>query len=401
MPNSLFYFAYGRLHEHEGFQFVVDAGDRTPADADLSAMAKGFGDPGDAAVAVTADPMVPADVDLGRAVVFLLDGVLHLSRPQRDLHRFGRLTEGIVVDADAPDPARHRPLRLLGAFSRTACIDEVTRTRSELDSRVRAAGSSRPLGGLLTPGYPHAEGIRQLLARALAAFAGRDPAGHLAIVLSPEQAHLAVPLAIGLDEILPPADKQRGFAFATFPVEAPNPALRERLGWTLFVSRASSVPGAAVCDLRNPPAEDDPVAGAAEMLLARGAGTVETFARWLAERLAGPLSKLPTEFWQRLNLRLVTGGELGRMPAGVMANLLDWRVLDLNGFLGFWNAVGSDGSAEAVRAQTIERIARWASSCPPVLGWLFHPDVLNDETAPAVAKALEEAFARLPGSQTR
>ncbi|MHC4715372.1 MAG: hypothetical protein ACYS5V_00230, partial [Planctomycetota bacterium] len=80
MSESLSYFAYGRLHEHEGFQFLVDAGARTPADGDLSALAKGFGDPGDAAVGVSGRPALPGDLDLERAVVFYLDGILHLSR---------------------------------------------------------------------------------------------------------------------------------------------------------------------------------------------------------------------------------------------------------------------------------------------------------------------------------
>ena len=403
MPNGLSYFAYGRLHEHEGFQFVVDAGDRTPADADLSAMAKGFGDPADSAAGASGAPALSGDLDLGRAVVFFRDGALHLSRPQKDLHRFGRLTEGIVIDGAAPEALRHRPLRLLGAFSQTPCIDEVNRTRREFVIRSAAAGAARPLAGLLAPESAGAAACRDLLARALAAFARRDGGDHLAIVLAPEQAGVVVPLAVGLDEILPPADKERGFAFSTFPAEAPDAALRERLGWTLFVGGGRSVPGSgvAVCDLRRPAPGDDTIADAAGRLLARGTGTVETFACWLAERLQGPVSKLPGEFWQRLNLRLVTGGELGRMPAEVMANLLDWRVLDLNGFLGFWNAVGTDAPGTAVRAETIEKVARWASSCPPVLGWLVHPDVLNADTAAAVAKALDEAFSRLGGGETR
>ncbi|MHC4717034.1 MAG: hypothetical protein ACYS5V_08705, partial [Planctomycetota bacterium] len=344
-------------------------------------------------------------LDLERAVVFYLDGVLHLSRPQNDLRRFGRLTEGIAVDAGAPAPAGVRPLRLLGAFSRHPSVEEVNRTRREFAARLASTGSDGPLRRLLAPGYEQALSYRALLARALAAFAQRPGDGHLAIVLGPDQSRMVVPLAAGLDEILPPPDKQRGFAFATFPVEAVSPAMRDRLAWTVFVPADGFAPASAagvdVCDLRDAAPQADPVTDAATKLLDRGAATVETFARWLAERLAGPVSKLPPEFWQRLNLRLVTGGELGRVPAGMMANLLDWRILDLNGFLGFWNAVGSDDAGAAVRDETIRKVARWASACPPVLGWLVHPDVLNAETAPAVAKALDEAFARLAETETR
>ncbi len=399
MSESLSYFAYGRLHEHEGFQFVVDAGDRTPADGDLSALAKSFGDPGELAETVSGHPAAPAELDLTRAVVFFLDGTVHLSRPQNDLRRFGRLTEGVVATADAPELFRHRPLRMLGAFSRRPCIEEVTQTQRDFAARADQAGSAGPLGALMSPGYAHALSYRALLARALSAFATRSGDDHLCIILGPAHSALAVPLAVGLDEILPPADKQRGFAFSTFPVEGVAPMVRDRLGWSLFPCgegfAPTAGPGLAVCDLRRAPSADDPVADAAENLLARGVTTVEAFAQWLAERLSGPVSKLPGSFWQRLNLRLITGGELGAVPSTMMADLLDWRVLDLNGFLGFWNAVGADSGGAAVRAETIEKVARWASACPPVLGWLVHPDVLSADTAVAVSKAMDEAFARL------
>lgn len=409
MPGNLTYYAHGRVGEDEGYK-VLSRGQVSGAEQDtahglLRSLALGSGSP---SVEDTM-PGVPDGMRSGAlALIYYCSRggrpIVLLGRPQADMRRHGIMTEGIVLDEMTLRELAGHPLRLLPAFSDSATIQQVERTEAEFATRAHSAvGAVRPLRHLLGSGHRLTGRYRQLLAAALTAFIRRRQS-HVSIVLSSTEAHMALPMACGLDEILPPGDKARGFAVACGPVRKAEARLFEQLDWTVLVGEAgdlrfadSSV--ADLCDLRDgaePCAVGDLVSHV-EMLLARGPMAVETFGGWLLKGRGLRLSGLPPVFWRRLAANLLfAAGDLGEVSGerinSMVADAGEW--MDRVTFQRLWgHVVGQPGALERLAGQLAGQLGDY----PPLVGWLAAPEVLsaahvNPALAETVKRAVEAAF---------
>ena len=343
--------------------------------------------------------------DLRTAIVLYnhKERALWLDRPQAGERRGTLFSEVLVMDAAAAQATEGRPLRLLGLFASQPSPEQARRTE-----RLVSSGSGGPqagaLGQLLSPRFEHAASCRQMLARVLAHCTENGPEAHLAVVLPEDKGHLALPLAIALDELLPPTRKQRGFAFSTVLVkgasDGPDPklSLYESRDWTIFPEeekkrRFGPLSPQQVCDLRSPPERQDATAEAFERLLARGGELVAGFFDELVRRLQnngmrGDLAEVPAEHWARLGIELAAKNDGSGMSATHFANTLNWRTFRWHSFLEGWKRMGPHAS---LRSQVLEKLIGWAQECPPMLAWLVHAEVRSPDPQ-RVARALEKVF---------
>jgi len=404
------YFAYGRIGEHEGFDFLVK-----PPSADLEQdrllrCVSGFQFPPPRPRAAAPTAGMPASFDLEGAVVICLPTgpaapTLLVNRPQKGLTRSGMLTEGVRFGAGG---AAGRPMRVIEAFSPQPAVEAVRRTGRDFASRAAAVRSAQPLRKLLSAGNADLDTFRRFLSASLAAIADRADDRTVVLLLPPDRAHMALPVARAIDEILPPADKARGFAVVASPVATAGADVCRQFDWVIVSAEPRAalfddLAGLALCDLRGPDTPAVPLAGEVEALLAAGAPAAEAFGQWLARRPEQSIASLPPGFWQRLRVHLA-GRRHGPVAPAEMLEMLGeqgWTALDLPQFLRLWHDLTGRGGDAAAAGAVVARLAGHVGLCPPLLGWLLHHDVLAAGVDAAVARALATAMPATPPTDKR
>jgi hypothetical protein len=404
-PIGLSYHAYGRPSDHGGFRQLLEAA-APEVNLDMPARLAGAFTPAKAPASPGLKAQGPRGVDLDQAVLVYLGPeygppLLMLSRPQQGLSRAGRLMEFIVAQAGDDAEWSRRPLRMVSAFAPRPSSEEVVRASEVFGDRAAAAAESRPLAELLSRGKNEDATLRRLLCGAISAMARYGSAAHVAILIGEESAHLAVPLAMAMDEVLPARKKARGFAVAAFPVAACQGSLWLQLDWTVAPAErklrpVGDVQGLHVCDLRTGQGADPAIAAQVDRLLECGPRAMEALAEWVESRVGGAIWSLGEEFWRTVGLRArieCGGGVAGEEFVAAVAQGAA-RSLGVDHFVRLWNAMGQGPSGADVRRRVVEVLASQVQQCPPLLGWLLRAEVVSDsEMAGAVEPEVRRAFA--------
>jgi hypothetical protein len=309
------------------------------------------------------------------------------------------LLEGILLDAAPPAENRTAVLKFLRTLSEEPSVDGVRQTEREFAQRAATAASLQPLRQILAVGNPQIEACRRLLARALAAFVRREAGRPVAVVLPVRHAHLVMPVALGLDGMLPPAEREQGFAVSTSLVAGIDPGLWQRVDWIVCAAEAGvrlfpAAEAVAACDLRSEAEAPDAVASGIEKLLAQGSAAAEAIAEWLAVTAKVKMADLGPDFWKRLSLRLALGDRMDVLPGELLAEMGPeaWRCLDFQSFQKMWNVMMRRPSDTAGPRQMMELLAKGLDDCPPLVGWLVHPSVLRPELSSTIMQVCEKAF---------